>query len=606
MPQLELGNGPQLHQVVLYDAQERRWLSFENPVAVLSAHCLEEVVPVLETVQQWVDDRHCYAAGFLSYEASPAFDSSLRVNDCTRFPLAWFGIYPSPQEVVLPEVEGTPVQQSLEWTPSISAEQFYQDIHQIKQHIAAGETYQVNYSFRLRSPFPQNPWSYFLRLVQAQEGLYGAYLELDDWAIGCASPELFFQRSGKHLICRPMKGTTQRGQTFAGDRHMAETLYQSEKNRAENLMIVDMIRNDLGRIADIGSVQVPQLFDLEQYPTLWQMTSVVQATTPADFVAVMRSLFPCASITGAPKCSTMKIISELEQAPRRIYTGTIGYLAPDQVAQFNVAIRTVLIDKNSRQAEYGVGAGIVWDSVAEDEYQECCTKAEILTRRQPTFSLLESLRWTPNEGYFLRDLHCQRLQDSAQYFAFQVDLEEVREKLGAIAQTLPPFPHKVRLLVSKRGEIQVEAAIIGEDGSSGTSANRPYLTVSLASHPVDSSCIFLYHKTTDRTVYDRARQHFPHVDDVLLWNERGELTEFCNANLVVEWQGEWYTPPVECGLLAGTFRNWLLTQGKLKEKIIHREDLRRRPRIFWINSVREIRECVLVQAETVETSEVLI
>ncbi len=603
MPQLELGSCPQLHQVVLYDAQGRRWLSFEKPVAVLTAHRLEEVIPVLEAVQQWVNDRHYYAAGFLSYEAAPAFDHNLRVKACTQLPLAWFGIYPPPQEVVLPGAEDTPVNQSLEWTPSISAEQFYRDIHQIKQHIAAGETYQVNYSFRLRSPFFQSPWTYFLQLVQAQEGLYGAYLELEDWVICCASPELFFQQSGNRLTCRPMKGTTRRGQTFAGDRQLAQALHQSEKNRAENLMIVDMIRNDLGRIAEIGSVQVPQLFDLEQYPTLWQMTSVVQATTQANFVAVMRSLFPCASITGAPKCSTMKIISELEDAPRRIYTGTIGYLAPDQTAQFNVAIRTVLIDKTAQQAEYGVGAGIVWDSVAEDEYQECCTKAEILTRRQPAFSLLESLQWTPNDSYFLLDLHCQRLQHSAEYFAFQVDLEAVREKLGAIAQTLSPFPHKVRLLVSKGGEIKVSAAVIEEHHFSGDqSVNRPYLNVSLASHPVNSSNIFLYHKTTHRTVYDQARQQFPYADDVLLWNERGELTEFCNANLVVEWQGEWYTPPVECGLLAGTFRIWLLSQGKLKEKVIHREDLHQCSRIFWINSVRGIRACVLVQAETVEPS----
>lgn len=577
----------QPNSAILYDAQHQQWLTFQQPCQILTAYTTADILPLLETVQRQVD-RGLYAAGFLSYEASPAFDASFRVHPNCKFPLAWFGLYTKPDRFsfldhILDRHSNSPP--VLTWTPSISQHHYQSVIHQIKNYIAQGMTYQVNFSFRLRSPFSGDPWSYFRQLIQAQEGLYGAFINLEEWAICCASPELFFQWNDGQLISRPMKGTAPRGLSWEGDRLLAKNLRHSSKNQAENLMIVDMIRNDMGRIADLGSVEVPRLFDVEQYPTVWQMTTPVTCTTQASVTDILQALFPCASITGAPKSSTMGIIAELEDSPRHIYTGTIGFITPDRTAQFNVAIRTVLIDKSTQTAEYGVGGGIVWDSVATNEYEECCTKAQILTQQRPSFDVLESLLWTPKQDYFLLDLHLQRLQKSADYFAFIVDLQEAREQLKAIAQTLPSVPHKVRLRVSKQGAIQLDAAPV-------TSRELP-LRVGLAAHPVDSANVFLYHKTTHRVVYEHAKKLHPALDDVLLWNERGELTEFCSANLVVEWDGQWYTPPVDCGLLAGTLRTSLLQQGKLQERLLYAEDLQHCSRIFLINSVRHIQEAIV-------------
>lgn len=579
---------PLIHSVVLQDANRQQWLYFQNPIEILTTACVTEVIPLLEKVQQLID-RGYYAAGFLSYEAAPAFDFSFKVNPCEKFPLVWFGIYTDFKVVSLAEI-GDRAFISPNWKPSISKEEYGAAIAKIKTYIAQGLTYQVNFSFRLQAQFSAAPWNYFLQLIQAQNCQYGAFINLENWAICSASPELFFQQnrsnSQSQITCRPMKGTLARGLT-GSDRHLATALRNSEKNQAENLMIVDMIRNDLGRIAEIGSVQVPQLFNIEQYPTLWQMTSSVQCLTNATVVEVLRSLFPCASITGAPKSSTMQIIAELEDSPRRIYTGAIGYFAPQQTAQFNVAIRTVLFDRTQQTAEYGVGGGIVWDSIEADEYDECCTKAKVLA--QPQFELLETLLWTSSE-YFLLDFHLQRLQNSADYFAFTVDTNQIRDRLLAAVQTLPPLPHKVRLCVSKQGEFRLETAVLD-----GDRAERS-LQVTLANSPINSADIFLYHKTTNRLIYERAKQQHPDFDEVLLWNEREELTEFCNGNLVVELEGEWYTPPIASGLLAGTYRRYLLQQEKVQERIIYRAELPDCSRLFLINSVRQMREAIVKQS----------
>jgi para-aminobenzoate synthetase / 4-amino-4-deoxychorismate lyase len=591
--------------VVIHDAQQHQWLCFQAPVQVLVATSINEVMSVLNAVQQQIAQHGYYGAGFVSYEASPAFDRSFITHSCDNFPLAWFGLYTQPQELDGSKdwskdwSNADPMQRiTLDWEPSISRSQYQQAIHKIKTYIAKGLTYQVNFSFRLQSSFSCDPFSYFTQLVATQPGNYGAFINLEEWAICCASPELFFQVSDpldpaltlshRRLHCRPMKGTAPRGLTSEGDRALATALRNSEKNQAENLMIVDMIRNDMGRIAKLGSVQVQELFAIEQYPTLWQMTSPVDCLTQANLAEIFQALFPCASITGAPKSKTTQIIAELETTARRIYTGTIGFIRPTQAAQFNVAIRTVLIDKAKQIAEYGVGGGIVWDSVETDEFAECCTKAKVLTQQHPQFSLLESLLWTPQQGYFLLDLHLQRLQQSADYFAFKVNLEAVQEQLQQVVLACDTsHDYKVRLLVAPSGEMQVTT----------TPLNLPphphLLKVQVARSPIDSSNVFLYHKTTHRVMYEQAKQECPHAEDVLLWNERGELTESCIANLVVEWDGQWYTPPIACGLLAGTYRTWLLQQGKVKEKILRYEDLQGFSRIFLINSVRQIQEAVI-------------
>jgi para-aminobenzoate synthetase/4-amino-4-deoxychorismate lyase len=377
-----------------------------------------------------------------------------------------------------------------------------------------------------------------------------------------------------------MKGTTARGRTSSEDQDRAERLKTSEKNRAENVMIVDMLRNDLGRIAKTGSVCVPRLFELERYPTLWQLTSTVTAETRSPLTEILSALFPCASITGAPKVSTMKIIAELESTPRRIYTGSIGYLSPERRAKFNVAIRTTLIDRERRKAEYGVGGGIVWDSTSSDEYAEALLKARVAVEKPLPFSLLETMLWTAEEGFFLREKHLARLLDSADYFGIPVKKEALEEQLGHISAGFEQ-PQRVRVLLDRSGELTCEAAPLPPD------ARPEFLKVCLAKKPIDSQDVFLFHKTTCRAVYETARQGCEAFDDVLLYNTRGELTEFTIGNLVVEMDGRCLTPPIGCGVLPGTFRAHLMETGRVAERTIRVEQLKDCTKIFRVNSIRK-------------------
>ena len=569
-------------QVILQDRQGSRWLSFCHPQRVVVAHRLTEVCRKLAEVEYEVRERGLYAAGFLTYEAAPAFDPALRVRPPGGLPLLWFGLYERAEPVGAPG--GQAPYKVGQWQPSVTRFDYESAIGRVKDYIAAGETYQVNYTYRLCAPFEGQPWGLFLDLIQAQESSFAGFIDLGSHVICSASPELFFELSGTQLISRPMKGTVERGRTLVEDQSKATWLYHSEKNRAENVMIVDMIRNDMGRVSTIGSVETTRLFDVERYPTLWQMTSTVTSHTQSSLAQIMAALFPCASITGAPKVSTMGIIAELETSPRGVYSGCIGYLAPDRQAQFNVAIRTVVVDRGRGFAEFGVGGGIVWDSETDSEYAESLTKAQILFERRPDFRLLESLLWSPDESFFLLDQHLERLSASATYFGFDLDVDALLAKLEESISSFIQEPQKVRLLLDRNGHICLESAQIGELGSP---------TVALAREPVSSENVFLYHKTTNRSVYEAARASQPDSDEVLLWNEHEELTEATTANIVVKLAGELLTPPVRCGLLAGVFRGRLLTEGVVREQVISLKDLVRCQEIYLINSVRKWRKALL-------------
>lgn len=587
---------PQINEILL--RQNGEWLYFSDPLRVISVQALEGVIPALREIERIVQEENCHAAGFLSYEAAPAFDDALRIRaDETRnaFPLLWFGLYPAPRLVTLPEPfdqtqgKAASPKPALTWSPTIDRESYNAAIARIKDRIAHGRTYQVNYTMRLQTDFDADAWNFFLHLAQTQNN-HAAYVNAGRFVIASASPELFFQLDGGTIACRPMKGTTRRGRTTLEDREQARWLKGSEKNRAENVMIVDMIRNDLGRIAKVGSVHVPELFTVEKYPTLWQMTSTVRAETNASLTEIFKALFPCASITGAPKVSTMRIISELETTPRRIYTGSIGYIAPNRKATFNVAIRTALVDRETRTAEYGVGGGIVWDSTSADEYAEALLKARVLTEEAPQFSLLETMLWTPEEGFFLREKHVARLLDSSDYFDFPFTRRsgvtpplQQKEIIETYLDEIPSeftSPHRVRLLLDKDGNLSREAKPFQ------SSDDQHPLKVALAKTPVNSNDVFLFHKTTKREVYDSARRDFPGCDDVLLYNESGELTEFTIGNLVVEMDGTFHTPPVSCGLLPGLFRAHLLESDQVKEKVIRVDELGGCKNVFRVNSVR--------------------
>jgi para-aminobenzoate synthetase / 4-amino-4-deoxychorismate lyase len=556
--------------------EHNEWLYFSNAYQIISAKRLEDVLPALWEIERLIRDNDWHTAGFISYEAAPAFDSALQTKPGTGFPYLWFGLYPQPHPVTLPAPTGP--KQILDWQATDGHEAHDSALTKIRDHIAEGKTYQVNYTMRLQANLTGSSWDFFLHLARTQNN-YAAYIDTGQHVICSISPELFFQLDGNTITCRPMKGTAQRGRTTIEDREQSEWLKNSEKNRAENVMIVDMIRNDLGKIADVGSVQVPHLFETERYPTLWQMTSTVTAKTSATLTDIFTALFPCGSITGAPKISTMKIITELENAPRKLYTGTIGYISPRRKAAFNVAIRTLLIDKESSRAEYGIGGGVVWDSSSTDEYAEALLKAQILVQQALPFLLLETLLWTPEEGFFLQEKHLARMLDSAAYFDIPITKEKLQDYFKQISSEFFT-PQRVRVLLDQTGDLRCEAILFE------TPDNEEGLKACLAKAPVESSNIYLFHKTTQREVYESARKGSEEFDDVLLYNELDQLTEFTIGNLVVEFNGQLLTPPISCGVLAGTFRAYLVETGQVLERTITIDQLNRCTKIFRVNSIR--------------------
>ncbi len=563
------------NEVLLRD--NGQWLYFSTPHKIVVAEKIEDVFPALAEIEDLIASLQWHAAGFISYEAAPAFDSALQAQTKAQFPYLWFGLYPEPRPISLPQPDAPkPV---LDWQPTVKREAYLSAVAEIKNAIAKGKTYQVNYTMQLGADFTGAAWNFFLHLTRDQN-LHAAFINTERYVICSASPELFFRLDGNSIVCRPMKGTVARGRTTTEDFEQSQWLRNSDKNRAENVMIVDMIRNDLGKIADVGSVQVPFLFETERYSTLWQMTSTVTATTKASLTGIFQALFPCGSITGAPKVSTMKIIAELENTPRKLYTGTIGFMLPNRKASFNVAIRTLLIDRETDKAEYGIGGGIIWDSAATDEYEEALLKAQTLLKESIPFSLLETILWTPENGFFLREAHLRRMFDSAIYFDIPVTMEKLERYLDKASDEFSS-PRRVRVLLNQAGELSHNSQVFEP------SESHHKLKVCLAKEPINSRNVFLFHKTTQRQVYELARRGFETLDDVLLYNERGELTEFTIGNLVVELDGKLLTPPISCGLLAGTFRAHLLETHQVLENTITLEQIGRCTKIFRVNSIRK-------------------
>ena len=575
-----------MNRVVIHDPETGQWLQFLRPRTVLTAANLTDILPLLAEVDRLLRRDGLYAAGWIGYEAARAFDPAFRTHPATAFPLACFGIFGPPAILrPLPTIDGEPSHRD-SWQATVSRNDHAAAMARIKDHIASGDTYQVNYTLRQRRAFRGEPWEFFLQTCT--DAPYAAFIDTDAYSLCSASPELFFSLHGERIHSKPMKGTAARGKTPAEDRANASWLYHSEKNRAENVMIVDMIRNDLGRIARTGSVHVPRLYTVEKYPSVWQMTSTVEAQTAASLPDILRALFPCASITGAPKIKTMEIIAAIETTPRNIYTGAIGFMAPGRRARFSVAIRTTLIDKTASRAEYGVGGGIVWDSTAEEEYGECLTKAKIiLSPASPhPFQLLETMLWTPDRGYFLLERHLARLHASARHFGYRYDEPMIAAALSEAALRLGAGPHRVRLLLSRDGAAECDA--VPQEPSDG----RPLL-VRLSLYPIDTSSPFVLHKTTRRGHYEAARAPFPDADDVILYNRAKEVTESCIANVVILRNGRLATPPLRCGLLNGTYRAELLERREIVEEKVSIPDLKQAEKIFLINSVRKWREAAL-------------
>jgi para-aminobenzoate synthetase/4-amino-4-deoxychorismate lyase len=441
-------------KALIYDSCHQFWLKFENPVQIFSVHSIEDILPVLQAIEESTRQINLHAIGFLSYEASSAFDTLFVTQPCDNkaFPLAFFALFKEPE--ILSDLASLQTG-TIELSPFLSDTSkitYLNDLAQIKTHLRKGDIYQVNYSMRLRARYCGDPLSWFIAKAKEMPGNYLFYIEAEDFAIASLSPELFLEKNGSHLRSRPMKGTCKYRDGFALEDSIF--LQNDPKNRAENLMIVDMIRNDMGRIAEMGSVTVPSLFDTETYPTVIQMTSTVCSSTGKSLSAILKALFPCASITGAPKIRSMEIIAALEKSPRGIYTGAIGHVKPDGVAKFNVAIRTAFFNTRTYQVEYGTGGGITWLSNPHEEWNECMTKAAVLGT-SGDFYVLESLL-LENGSFFLLEDHLNRLLNSCAFFNIATDpaiiKNTVQNRILTLAQELTTGNYKVRIMVKSETE----------------------------------------------------------------------------------------------------------------------------------------------------------
>ncbi|HKE54901.1 MAG TPA: aminodeoxychorismate synthase component I, partial [Actinomycetota bacterium] len=510
-----------------------------------------------------------------------------------EMPLAWFALFERREDVppFEPARGDPPAAAESPWRPSVDRATYDAAIERIRELIAAGHTYQVNHTIRLRASIRGDPRGLYRDLSLAQRGGYAAYLDIGRHRVVSASPELFFRIDGDRIRTRPMKGTASRGRWLAEDEEVAARLIDSAKDRAENAMIVDLLRNDLARICRAGSVEVEQLFETERYETVWQLTSTIEGELRPGtrLLETFRALFPSGSVTGAPKVRTMRIIADLEDSARGPYCGAIGYLAPpgsgEPRANFNVAIRTIVFDARTGVAEYGVGGGITHDSSAAAEYDEVVAKARVLREVRPAFELFETVPHVPAEGFLHLPEHLERMESSARYFGFRFDAEAAAAALKqAVAET--PGRSLVRLTLGRGGALATEVR--------GLPPGDEHVRVALDDAPVDPTDVWLFHKTTRRAPYDRRREMRPDVDDVILVNGRGEVTESTIANLAVELDGAWVTPPISSGLLPGTYRAVLLREGRLTERPVTVPELRTATGLALVSSARGWRPATLL------------
>ncbi|MEG9883180.1 MAG: aminodeoxychorismate synthase component I [Hyphomicrobiales bacterium] len=571
-------------------------LLFEAPRHVVRAYTPREVWAGFARLQE-AAGQGLWASGYLSYELGLLFEKRLAglCPACSPVPLMWFGLYEKPERLTAAQVaammeslargrsgRAVGLQHMMDFPAYDSA------FRKVKDHIAAGECYQVNLTFRAQFELEGDPAGLYRDLMRKQPVAYGAFINTGDHYILSCSPELFMSRQGKCLQTRPMKGTAPRGRTQAEDEAARRRLAEDEKTVAENLMIVDLLRNDMGKIAQIGSVTVTDLFSVETYRGLHQMTSGIRATlkpgiSPFD---VITNLFPCGSVTGAPKIRAMEIIDEVELGPRGVYTGAIGFIAPDGDFCFNVAIRTALINARDRRGEIGIGGAIVSDSKLRAEYDEAILKMGFFTASAEPLALIETVLWKREGGFVRLERHMQRLAASAVRFGIALPPEQAREALERVAADFAGDRVRVRVLLHEIDGISVTATPLAAN-SSPTS-----LRFVLWPQPTDSRDVFLYHKTTRRGFYDTAREtaKISHgVNEVVFRNERDELTEGSTTSLFVRRDGIMMTPPIACGLLPGTLRGELLASGAARERVLHVDDLARADAIYLGNSVHGLR-----------------
>jgi para-aminobenzoate synthetase/4-amino-4-deoxychorismate lyase len=554
------------------------WRLYEHPQEVIAINDGAAFANSLRRIEEHVSAGG-EAAGLLHYEAGYALEPLLHpLLSKQSGKLLWFGLYGTASifdEIYFPA--SVQRDQIVGDVGAMPRNQYCERLDEIRQLIAAGEVYQINFTHPVRFHLKSNAWRLFVDLCRRHPVPYAAFVNTGDQQIVSLSPELFFRIENGHITVKPMKGTAPRGLMLEDDDQRGRELAGSEKNRAENVMIVDLMRNDLSRICRTGTVKATRLFDVERFPSLWQMTSTIEGDL-ADRCTVediFRALFPSGSVTGAPKIRAMQHIARLEISKRGVYTGAIGYIAPGQ-AHFSVPIRTAVVQEG--EGIMGVGSGITYDSSPVEEWEECEWKAAFLTRSVPEFQLLETLIW--DEEYRLLDEHLDRLKSSAMYFGFQFDESRVRGALQNLAGRMGRVAQRVRVTAAREGEVRIEHREL--------SPNR-FGRVRISSVQVSSRDHFLFHKTTHRDVYERelAAALNAGYDDALFFNESGELTEGGIHNVFVVKNGMWKTPPIHCGLLPGTYRGKFLRENPhVVEEILNLDDLLSADQIYICNSVR--------------------
>jgi para-aminobenzoate synthetase/4-amino-4-deoxychorismate lyase len=564
---------------IIFNPDTGSWERHSRVDTSWSAHCAADVPDVLKSAEAAAEGG-ATVIGYVSYEAAAGFDDSLPARPGgTLAQFACFGAV----EPMNPPYAAVPVP-SL--SPSLRASEHAEQVERVQRYLEAGDSYQVNLTFPMKGSLgTADPEALFWTLFHRQPGPYACLLDFGDRVICSLSPELFFSRDEDRVATEPMKGTRKRGKDYIADEQARTALSASQKDRAENLMIVDMVRNDLGKVAVPGSVSVDSLFHIRGTPSVWQKVSRVSARSHAPTSALFTALFPCASITGAPKRRSMEIIAELEASARGVYTGAVGWMKPERRAQFAVAIRSLVIERRAGKISYGTGGGIVWDSEPEDEWQEALAKCALLTDAGPEFDLLETLAWDSASGsYKLLDNHMRRLGRSAAYLNRPFDEAAARRALEKVRGT---GDQRVRLTVDASGAPQI--------GISALSAPRTPVRLRLAAAPVSRHDIFLQHKTTYRRAYEDARASRSDCDDVVLWNEEGEITETTIYNLFLRRDDQLLTPEAKSGLLPGTLREALLERGEAVATRLTLQDLDHMDEILVGNGVRGLLPAILLR-----------
>ncbi len=550
---------------------------FTEPIKELKTRDLDQIETLLREVEAY-QEAGFYAVGYVSYEAAPAFEKKLAVHPAPLMGeyLLYFTIHEEVETLPFPE-DYEAVDLPANWNEEVEAPAYQEAIKSIHHHIRQGDTYQVNYTVQLSQELEADPLAIYNRLVVEQKAHYNAFIQHDDVSILSISPELFFKQDDRLLTTRPMKGTTRRGLTNQADLEEAAWLEADPKNRAENMMIVDLLRNDMNRISEIGSEQVTRLCQVEQYSTVWQMTSTIESRLrpEIDLVQTFQALFPCGSITGAPKISTMEIIQKTEVAPRGVYCGTIGILLPKGKRIFNVAIRT--LQMQGTKAIYGVGGGITWDSKWEGEYQETKQKSAVLYRQEPRFDLLTTGRIHQGKLTFLEQ-HLTRLREASRYFAYPYNepklLKDLQEELTHVD---PSLDYRCRIALQKNGSFQLMITEL-------TDLPASYLQAQLTEQKLDLATPFTFFKTNQRN-HLAANHH-----EQIFYLPDGSLLETTIGNLVLEIKGKLYTPPASLPILDGIYRCHLLETQQVEEKLLTLNDLKNADRIYACNALRGLYE----------------